>query len=257
MQRLQWDVQHGLRSIFHSRSAFINGQAENAVTPPCPTFIWRHSNSTFRVSQKTKSGKRASCLGASAHEPTSDDDPLWTFRAAAPFRWAGVVFAVGCSRKACEWPGRHLRRWIARQGCMMAPGLLSSAVVNPATLIEQMENYLSLLGVEVCSKPFQVTSVSAGGLVKLNGRTLVVVDSKAPQVERLMVLADALCGLDCEPTLLPPEVQRIVAKAKAKRRWRRKRLIGRANVPKPLWLQSRLLSKSPGLRACRRNGPQS
>lgn len=129
--------------------------------------------------------------------------------------------------------------------------------MNPAALIEQIEGYLSSLGVEICSKPFQGASASAGGLVKLKGRTLVVVDSKAPQVERLMVLADALCGLDCEPASLSPDVQRVVAKASAKRRWRRKRLVGRANLPKPLWLQSRLLSKSPGLRACRRNDPES
>jgi hypothetical protein len=124
-------------------------------------------------------------------------------------------------------------------------------------LIEQIESCLSSLGIEVCAKPFHSTSSSAGGLVKLRGRTLVVVDGGAPQVERLMVLADALCGLDCEPSLLSPDAQRIVAKARARRRWRRKRLVGKSSLPKTLWLQSRLLSKHPGLRACRRNGPDS
>ena len=141
--------------------------------------------------------------------------------------------------------------------CTMALGLLCYLVVNPAPLIEQIEDYLSSLGVQVYSTPFQVKSISAGGLVKLNGRTLVVVDSRAPQVERLMVLADALCGLDCEPASLSADVQRLLSKARSKRRWRRRRLVGRVTMPKPLWLQSRLLSRSPGVHACRRNDQES
>ncbi len=74
--------------------------------------------------------------------------------------------------------------------------------MNPAALIEQMETYLLSRGIRVCSKPFQAKSTSAGGLVKLEGRTLVVLDSMAPPVERLMVLAEALCSLDYEPALL-------------------------------------------------------
>jgi len=129
--------------------------------------------------------------------------------------------------------------------------------VNPSALIEQIETYLSLLGVPICCKPFHANGTSSGGLVKLNGRILVVVDSAAPQVERLMVLADALSCLGIQPEVLPEEVRRLVVKARAKRQWRRKRLLGRISVAKPLWLQSRLVSRSPGLRACKGNDRNS
>jgi len=124
--------------------------------------------------------------------------------------------------------------------------------VNPATLIRRIERYLKSRGVEVCSKPFQIEAPSAGGLVKVNGRSLVVVDSKAPEVERLMALAEALCALEYEPALLPPGVQSIVVRAHAKLRWKRRRLMGKRKVFKPLWLQSKILSRKPGLHACRR-----
>jgi len=141
---------------------------------------------------------------------------------------------------------------IGRQKCQRPGCLLCWLPVNPATLIRQIERYLGSRGVEICSRPFQIEAPSAGGLVRLNGRSLVVVDSKAPVMERLMALAEALCALDYEPTLLPPDVQSIVLKAHAKRRWKRRRLMGRRKVFKPLWLQSKILSRKPGLRACSR-----
>lgn len=125
--------------------------------------------------------------------------------------------------------------------------------MNPAALIEQMETYLLSRGIRVSSKPFQARSTSAGGLVKLEGRTLVVLDSMAPPVERLMVLAEALCSLDYEPALLPSEVRRAVKKASAKRSWRHRRLVVKLGLTKPPWLQSQLVSRSPGLRACKGN----
>jgi hypothetical protein len=129
--------------------------------------------------------------------------------------------------------------------------------VDPAVLIKQIERYLRSRGIEICAKPFQIDAPSAGGLVKLNGRSLVVVDSKAPDVERLMALAEALCALECEPALLPPDVQSIVVKAHAKRRWRRRRLVGARNFAKPLWLQSKILSRRPGLHTCPSNDNES
>jgi hypothetical protein len=127
------------------------------------------------------------------------------------------------------------------------------APVDPPALIKKIEGYLRSRGIEICAKPFQIEAPSAGGLVKLNGRALVVVDSKAPDVERLMALAEALCALEFEPALLPPEVQSIVVKVNARRRWKRRRLVGKRNLVKPLWLQSKILSRRPGLHICPSN----
>lgn len=125
--------------------------------------------------------------------------------------------------------------------------------MDTAALIKTIERYLRSRGIEICAKPFQIEAPSAGGLVKLNGRALVVVDSKAPDVERLMALAEALCALDCEPALLPPDVQSIVVRAHARRRWKRRRLVGKRNFVKPLWLQSMILSRRPELHNCPSN----
>ncbi len=125
--------------------------------------------------------------------------------------------------------------------------------MDPAALIKQIEHYLRSRSIEICSKPFQVVAPSAGGLVKLHGRSLVVIDSKASDIERLMALAEALCALDLEPTELPVAVQSVVVKVHAKRRWRRRRLVGKHHFVKPLWLQSKLVSRRPGLHRCSDN----
>ncbi len=129
--------------------------------------------------------------------------------------------------------------------------------VDPPALIKKIELYLRSRGIEICAKPFHMEAPSSGGLVKINGRALVVVDSKAPDVERLMALAEALCALDCEPALLPAEVQSIVVKAHARRRWKRRRMVGKRSFGKPLWLQSMILSRRPELHNCPSNDNES
>lgn len=129
--------------------------------------------------------------------------------------------------------------------------------VNPAALVRQIEAYLSSRGVPVCARPFQVASLNSGGLVKINGRAVVLLNSAAPPVERLMALADALCSLDFEPESLSIEVKRLVSKALAKRRWRRRQLVGARRRNNLLWLRSRLVLQRPGLRACEANDRKS
>jgi hypothetical protein len=125
------------------------------------------------------------------------------------------------------------------------------ACVTPVAMIQQMERLLSSRGVKVSARPIQSSNGIAGGLVKLKGRPLVVIDSSAPQVEQLMVLAEVLCSLDFELALLPTDVRRIVVKARAKRRWRLARLTGRARDHRRSWTQLRLVTFGPGLRACK------
>ncbi len=171
----------------------------------------------------------------------------------------GLVVEGGRSARTCRAlptkVGKRQGKGIAM--CHKARGLLCWPTVNPSSLIEQIEAYLSSRGVPVCCKPLHAQGIVSGGLVKLNGRILVVVDSAAPQVERLMVLADALGRLGIDPGALSEDVRCLVTKARAKRLWRRKRLLGRLGGAKPLWLQSRLVSRSPGLRACKGNDRNS
>jgi hypothetical protein len=120
-----------------------------------------------------------------------------------------------------------------------------------------MASVLSEQGVRLSARPFQTASTVAGGAVKLGGRSFVIIDSGAPIVEQMMALAEAICALGIEPAELSREARLVVAKAHARRRWRRKRLVGRALKNKALWFRARPASISPGLRACKGNERRS
>src|SRR5512142_310508 len=123
--------------------------------------------------------------------------------------------------------------------------------VNPRAMIDWLVGVLSVQGVRLSSRPFQSASTVAGGAVKLAGQAFVIVDSGAPIVEQVMALAEAICSLGIEPSGLSREARLVVAKAYARRRWRRKRLVGRALTNKALWFRARQSTASPGLRACK------
>jgi hypothetical protein len=126
--------------------------------------------------------------------------------------------------------------------------------VNPRALIDELVEVLSVKGVRLSSRPFQSASTVAGGAVKLAGQVFVVIDSGAPIVEQAMALAEAICSLGIEPGVLSREARLIVAKAYARRRWRRKRLVGRALTNKVLWFRARQSAASPVLSACKDHG---
>jgi hypothetical protein len=130
-------------------------------------------------------------------------------------------------------------------------------VVNPRALIDELTGVLSVQGVRLSSRPFQSASTVAGGAVKVAGHAFVILDSGAPIVEQVMALAEAICSLGIDPSVLSREARLIVAKAYARRRWRRKRLVGRALTNKALWFRSRQGAASPGLRACKAHGRRS
>lgn len=123
-------------------------------------------------------------------------------------------------------------------------------------MIDEMALVLSEQGVRLSARPFQSASTVAGGAVKLGGKAFVIIDSGAPMVEQVMALAEAICSLGIELSGLSREARLMVAKAHARRRWRRKRLVGRALKNKALWFRPRS-SPSPGLRACKGNERRS
>jgi hypothetical protein len=117
--------------------------------------------------------------------------------------------------------------------------------------MDEMASVLSVHGVRLSTRPFQSVATVAGGAVKVGGRVLVIIDSGAPAVEQLMALAEAICSLGIEPSGLSREARLVVAKARARRRWRRTRLVGRSLTNKMLWFGARQSSMSPGLRTCK------
>lgn len=134
---------------------------------------------------------------------------------------------------------------------------VGSPAVTPRATIEEMALILARHGVRVSFRPFHSVSTVAGGVVKLGAQSLVVINGAAPIVEQLMALAEALCSLDIELALLPHEIALLVAKAHARRRWRRRRLLGLSSRNKLMWQLSRSSTRYPGIHACKRNDKTS
>lgn len=88
------------------------------------------------------------------------------------------------------------------------------------TVYGHLEALLRRVGVAVrCEvfdeKLFGDLSVK-GGLCTLRGRSVVLVDARAPLVDRLWVLADALSVFDIETLFMAPMIREIVALRRAR-----------------------------------------
>jgi hypothetical protein len=112
--------------------------------------------------------------------------------------------------------------------------------VDPARLYDALLSVALKLGVEIRVERLLVDSQRAGGLCRLRGRQLVLLDDRSSTVERSAALAEALSELDLEGIYMPPEARLVVEAA-------------RRAAPAPT-LAAELLPK-PGLRTCREPKP--
>jgi len=85
--------------------------------------------------------------------------------------------------------------------------------MDTATKLQLLDQLAARLGVEVRYEPMKEDRGSAaGGLCRLRGRTIIIVDSKAPQAEQVGVLLDALSELDTDSVFVPPLIREALAK---------------------------------------------
>jgi len=86
--------------------------------------------------------------------------------------------------------------------------------VTPERVYQQLEELLARLGVPVRAEAFDPRMFgdlsSKGGLCRLHGRTVVVVDSTAPLVERVTILAAAAASLDTESVYVLPAIRDVI-----------------------------------------------
>ena len=108
--------------------------------------------------------------------------------------------------------------------------------VEPARLYDALLAVAHKLGVEVRVERLLVRSARAGGLCRLRGRQVVLLDDGASTVERNAALAEALSLLDVDGIFMPPEARLVLEAA-------------RRATPVPT-LAAELMPK-PGLRTCR------
>jgi len=71
-------------------------------------------------------------------------------------------------------------------------------------MLRELERLAGRLGLEVRFEAFDPKASRRGGLCRLRGEPLVLVDAHAPTVEQVAVLCDALARLDIEILYVPP-----------------------------------------------------
>ena len=74
-------------------------------------------------------------------------------------------------------------------------------------LLDELVQAAQRLGVEVRSEPFETPAAMGGGLCVVRGAHLVLIDQRAPLVDRLRALARALGDLGSEAVYMAPEAR--------------------------------------------------
>lgn len=77
-------------------------------------------------------------------------------------------------------------------------------------LLDELVQAAQRLGVEVRSEPFETPAALGGGLCLVRGAHLVLIDQRAPLVDRLRALARALGDLGSEGVYMAPEARDLV-----------------------------------------------
>jgi hypothetical protein len=77
-------------------------------------------------------------------------------------------------------------------------------------LLDKLLQAAKRLGVEVRSEPFETPAAAGGGLCVVRGENLVLIDQRAPLVDRVRALARALVELDSDRVYMVPEARELV-----------------------------------------------
>jgi hypothetical protein len=86
--------------------------------------------------------------------------------------------------------------------------------VDAQHLLDELLQAAKRLGVEVRSEPFETPAAAAGGLCVVRGENLVLIDQRAPLVDRVRALARALVELESESVYMAPEARELVEAAR-------------------------------------------
>lgn len=84
------------------------------------------------------------------------------------------------------------------------------APVDAQQLLDELVQAAARLGVEVRTEPFETPAAMGGGLCIVRGAHLVLIDQRAPLVDRLRALARALGDLGSEAVYMAPEARELV-----------------------------------------------
>lgn len=123
-----------------------------------------------------------------------------------------------------------------------------AAAVDPKELLRELLFTCRSLGLGIRDEPMHVPATRiAGGLVRLRGAAVVILDSSAPIPDRIAAVADALCELAVDPLHLSKEARNAIHLARLRRKRQRRTLRMRRQELTSHWKHSRLLRKAPNL----------
>lgn len=90
-------------------------------------------------------------------------------------------------------------------------------VIDDRTTLRMLEDLAARIGVEVRVEPVWQGGDRAGGLCRVHGVPLILLDARAPVADRIAVLCEALAELerDLDNVFMPPAVR---ARIRAARR---------------------------------------
>jgi putative aminopeptidase FrvX len=89
--------------------------------------------------------------------------------------------------------------------------------VERERLLAELFRAAEKLGIEVRIEPFDTGGTSAGGICKLRGKRVVLIDASASVAEQASALAEVLSNLDHERVYLTPGARDYIYKEKARR----------------------------------------
>ncbi|HET6147632.1 MAG TPA: hypothetical protein VFH68_08870 [Polyangia bacterium] len=79
--------------------------------------------------------------------------------------------------------------------------------MKPEQMTEALEQVAAQVGVRVRYEVMTGDTAGAGGLCKLKGEWVVMMDRRTPAADRAVMLLEALSGFDTDQIFLPPKIR--------------------------------------------------
>jgi len=79
--------------------------------------------------------------------------------------------------------------------------------MKPEQITEALEQAATQLGVKVRYETMTGETIGAGGLCKIRGEWMVIMDRRATASDRAAMLVEALTGFDTDGVFLPPQIR--------------------------------------------------
>ncbi len=87
--------------------------------------------------------------------------------------------------------------------------------VSPERILRELIALAARMGIEVRSEPFDLQVIEGkGGLCRVHGQSLVIMDAGLPILDRIGVIAEALSHYDIEAIYVPPALRASIERRK-------------------------------------------